>query len=80
MIDVKESPKQFEYFNVSQRIDMVETILWSLESIIYIVGAFFAGFQFHATGSLWYLLMFLIIIIIRFVWKRAEKITKQVEI
>jgi hypothetical protein len=75
-----EPQKQVEYFNVSQEIDIMETILWSLESIIYIVGAFFAGFQFHATSSLWYLLMFLIIIIIRFVWKRTEKITKQVEI
>lgn len=70
--------KQVEYFNVNQKVDVVETILWGLESVIYIVGAFFAGFQLRATGSLLYLVMFLIILIIRFVWRRFEKVTKRV--
>ena len=72
------SEKQVEFFNVRQKVDIVETILWSLESVIYIVGAFFAGYQLHLTGSLWYFLMFILILVIRFVWKRVEKVTKQV--
>lgn len=71
---------QFEKFKVRRKMMFVETLLWSMESIIYIVGAFFAGFQLRATNNLIFLAMLLLILVIRFRWKTIEEITKRVKL
>jgi hypothetical protein len=71
---------QFEKFKVKRKMMFVETLLWSMESIIYIVGAFFAGFQLRATNNLIFLAMLLLILVIRFRWKTIEEITKKVKL
>ena len=58
----------------------METLLWGIESVIYIVGAFYAGFQLRATNNLLFFGMLIIILIIRFQWKRVEEITKKVRL
>lgn len=71
---------QYEKFKVKHKLPLMETLLWSMESIIYIVGAFYAGFQLRATNNLLFFAMLIIILIIRFQWKRVEEITKKVKL
>ena len=71
---------QFEKFRVRRKVPFIETLMWSMESIIYIVGAFFAGFQLRATNNLLFFAMLIIILIIRFKWTTIEEITKRVKI
>ena len=71
---------QYEKFKVKRKVSLIETLLWSVESIIYIVGAFWAGFQLRATNNLLFFAMLIIILIIRFQWKRVEEITKKVKL
>lgn len=67
-------------FVEKRRIPFFETLLWGLESVIYIIGAFFAGFQLKATHNLLFVLMLLFIIAIRFKWQTIEEITKKVRL
>jgi hypothetical protein len=71
---------QYEKFKVRRKMSFVETLLWSVESIIYIVGAFYAGFQLRTTNNLLFVVMLFIILVIRFKWKTIEETTKKVRL
>jgi hypothetical protein len=71
---------QYEKFRVKRKMMFIETLLWSVESIIYIVGAFYAGFQLRTTNNLIFLAMLILILIVRFKWRTIEEITKKVRI
>ncbi len=71
---------QYEKFRVRKKLMFIETMLWSIESIIYIVGAFWAGFQLRATNNLLFVLALLVILILRFKWKTIEETTKKVKL
>lgn len=71
---------QYEKFKVKRKVMFVETLLWGVESVIYIVGAFWCGFQLRATNNLLFFAMLLIILFLRFQWKRVEEITKKVKL
>jgi hypothetical protein len=71
---------QYEKFRVKRKMMFIETLLWSVESIIYIVGAFYAGFQLRQTNNLIFLAMLILILIVRFKWRTIEEITKKVRI
>ena len=70
--------KYISGFKVKQKVPFVVTLLWGLESVIYILGGFFAGFQLRATNSLWYLMLLFVILVLRFKWQTIEEITKKV--
>lgn len=71
---------RYERFKIKRKVSPMETLLWGIESVIYIVGAFYAGFQLRATNNLLFFAMLIIILIIRFQWKRVEEITKKVRL
>jgi hypothetical protein len=71
---------KYERFKVKRKVSVWETLLWSVESIIYIVGAFYAGFQLHATRNLVFVIMLVAIILIRFQWKTIEVSAKRVRL
>jgi hypothetical protein len=71
---------QYEKFKMRRKVSFMETLLWGVESVIYIIGAFFAGFQLRATNNLLFFVMLIIIIIIRFQWKTIEETTKKVKL
>lgn len=71
---------QFEKFKVRKAIPFPETLLWSVESIIYIIGGFYSGFMLRQTNNLIWLVMFAIILTIRFQWYRIEETTRKVKL
>jgi hypothetical protein len=72
--------KQYERFKVKRKVPFAVTLLWGLESVIYILGGFFAGFQLRASNNLLYLLLLFFIIVLRFKWQTIEEITKKVRL
>lgn len=75
---MRKMKAKFERFKVARKVSFWETMLWSIESVIYIIGGFYAGFMLHATKSLIFFLMLFLILIIRFKWKTIEETTKKV--
>jgi hypothetical protein len=71
---------QYEKFKVRKYLAFPESLLWSVESIIYIIGGFYAGFMLRQTNNLIFLVLFVIILVIRFQWYRIEETTKKVKL
>jgi len=71
---------QFEKFKVRKKLAFQESLLWGVESVIYIVGGFFSGFMLRQTNNLIFLAMFVLILVIRFQWYRIEETTRKVRL
>jgi hypothetical protein len=71
---------RYERFKVKRKVPLLETLLWGIESVIYIVGAFWCGFQLRATNDLLFFGGLILILFLRFQWKRVEEITKKVKL
>ena len=67
-------------FVEKRKLPWQESLLWSFESIIYILGAFYAGFRLRETNNLIFLVMLAIILTIRFSWYKIEQTTKKVKL
>lgn len=71
---------RYERFKVKRKVSFLETLLWGVESVIYIVGAFWCGFQLRATNNLLFFAGLLLILFLRFKWRTIEEITKKVRL
>jgi len=71
---------QYEKFKVRRTLELPESLMWSVQSVIYIVGAFYAGFMLRQTNNLVFLVLFVIILAIRFAWYKIEETTKRVKL
>jgi len=69
--------KQFNTFQVEQKTELYEKLFYGLESVIFVVLSFYAGFEFHRTQSLLWLGVFIGILIGKFKWESIKKITKR---
>jgi len=76
----KTKKPQFEKFKVRRELEFPETLMWSVQSVIYIIGGFYAGFMLRQTNNLLYLVLLVIILGIRFSWYKIEETTKKVKL
>lgn len=73
-------PPQFEKFKVQRKLPFPETLMWSVQSVIYIIGGFYAGFMLRQTNNLLFLVLLFVIIAVRFSWYKIEETTKKVKL
>ena len=65
-------------FKEKRKTELYEKLMWGLESIIYIIISFLAGFQFHATQNIFWFGLFLLVLVIRFRWQQFKEVTRRV--
>jgi hypothetical protein len=64
-------------FKEKRKTELYEKLMWGLESVIYIIMSFFAGFQFHLTKNILWFGLFLLILLIRFRWQQFKEVTRR---
>lgn len=70
--------KYFETFEVKQKTELYERLMWGLESVIYILCSFYAGFEFSRSKNLLWFGLLIFILILRFQWRTVRNVTKKV--
>lgn len=73
----KKKGKYYESFIVKQKLENYEKLMWGLESVIYIIVCFYAGFEFCRSKNLLWFVLFVGILIFRFKWKAIKEVTKK---
>ena len=73
----KPKSRYYESFKVKQKMEFYEKLFVGLESVIFIIMSFYAGFEFCRSQNLLWLGMFIGILVGKFKWQQIKEVTKR---
>lgn len=77
---MKSKKKYYESFRYKKKLENYEQLFMALESIIFVILSFYAGFEFHRTENLLWFGIFCGILVGKFQWKKIKEVTKKMVI